>query len=524
MRSQIFYTSLFLMLTLPGCKVASSQSVKNANAETLTEIPAQTQTDLQYADSNQQHAFLVDDPNNENAVMQEDPRKHADEILAQAQHLLDSGNYSQAFKLAIEGYILFPGRDIYDFAFYAASRLTPIEQTRLDEHATTHIERAILGQLRLSHCAAQSDNTCIQAIQTRTADALRAIGEPDDAARIEALTLDTSKNQAPLVAVLLPLSGSDRKIGRAMLGSMIQAAGTYHGDSLPFNLRFFDTQSNVSAIPAVLEEIEKSGAKFILGPIDVQESQAVAKRLHNQVMVGFSPNSSFIGQKTNVFQFSYTMDKEIQTVAELIQSNQLKRIAVIGPDDTYVSTATNQLKQKSTTDTEISSFTYPATQTDLRETAQKAAKYEPDVIFLPTTADASERIMSFMAQENIWCAKPGTPKPKSAADTRKFVTCVSTSLWTPIQNQRYKFIQNALYLDYTDNASAQVFVTQFETLYHRTPAVYEVLPYYLMQELKKLPRNTYNSHENLQNELKHLFNGSDYAMIPNTRMITNDLK
>ena len=521
MQSKIFYTSLLIMLALPGCKMASSQSVKNASAESLSENPAQIQaTDGQNSD--QTISFRVDDSDNPETSQLENPEQKAEELIVQAQNAMDTANYSQAFKHAVSAYLTVPDKASYDLAFYAASVMTPIEQTRMEKKATTDVERAILGQLMLSHCTALHDMTCVQTIQPQTVHALQAIGNIEDAKRIEKLALDTSKRQAPLVAVLLPLSGSDRKIGRGMLGSILQTAGIYHGESLPFNLRFFDTQSNVNAIPAVLEEVEKSGAKFILGPIDIQECNAVAKRLDHQAMIGFSPNSSFMNQQTQAFQFSYTLDKEIKTIATLVQSWQPQHIAIVGPEDTYVSAAASQFKQQFTSNTDISSFTYPATQTDLREIAQKTAKYHPDVIFLPTTADAAERMMSFMAQENIWCAKPGTPKPKSAADTRKFVTCVTTSAWAPIQTHRYKFIQNAIYLDYTDNSVAHGFAAQFETLYHRTPAVYEIMPYYLMKQLEKLPQTAYSSSENLQSELKRLFKGSSYAMEPSLRIVTSD--
>ena len=525
MNARIFYTALFIMIALPGCKMASSQSVKSANAENLSADHVQTESGVQAANAPENTAspdYLVDAHDGQDPVENADIQQ-AKALSDQAIRALSSGSFSQAFKLGVQSYVLNPARETYDMMFYAASRLTPIEQTRLDEQATTHVERAILGQLRLNHCVAQRDNACIATVQGRTADALRSVDMEAEAHQLESLALDSSKAQAPLVAVLLPLSGSDRKIGRAMLGAMLQTAGIYHHNPLSFDIRFFDTQSDPKHVAAAMQEIDQSGAKLILGPLDVKESQVAVQNLGNHVMIGFSPNASFVNEQKGVFQFSYTLEKEIQTIASQIQSWQSPRVTMIGPDDTYTSTASNLLKSQLPATVNATTMTYAANQSDLRDLAKNVAKSNPDVLFLPTTVDNSERILSFMAQENIWCAKPGTPAPKAAADMRKFVTCVTTGLWSPLpNNHRYKFVQNVIYLDYTDHSSAgaRAFVTQFEALYHRAPAVHEIMPYVLMDQLNSLPVSAFESSDALKSAVQKQFNGPIYALSPQMRMVT----
>ena len=108
------------------------------------------------------------------------------------------------------------------------------------------------------------------------------------------------------------------------------------------------------------------------------------------------------------------------------------------------------------------------------------AQQSPDIVYLPTTADTAERIASFLAQENLWCKTPGSVAPNSKIDTRKFTVCIGSSAWAPIaDNHRHKSLIEALYLDYTDAATSfnAEFATQFSALYHRQPAVQEVLPF-----------------------------------------------
>ena len=520
MNQQLLYTTLMIsMISLTGCKPAASQSVQSANAETLTNTQSQSaQSDPSGATP--RTSFLVDDPQEQANA----DKAEAASLMQQAETALSSSGFTQAFKLAVQSYIKVPEKASADLAFYAASKLSPIELMRLYDQSTTHIEHAILGQLRLSVCVSQSDADCISKVQPQTIQALRQIGETERAGEIEKMDLSSGRRHAPGIAVMLPLSGSDRKIGRAMLGSFIQSFGVYQTDSIPFDLRFFDTKSSADAIPALMQEIKSSGFSLILGPLDIQESLVATKNLGNQVMIGFSPNNAFIKSDKNVFQFSQTLEKEIETITEFVKNSDAQNISVIGPEDIYVTTSTSLIQTGLSSKT-LTPFTYPATQTDLREIAQKAAKTKPDIIILPTSADTAERIMSFMAQENIWCKKPGTPAPKAASDTRKFTVCLSTSAWAPItQNHKYKFIQNAIYLDYLDLSKAQekAFATQFESFYHRVPAAHEILPWKLTEHLKSLSTLDFSSTQNLKTAIQNSFNHStSFALQPNLKIITS---
>ena len=443
--------------------------------------------------------------------------------LENAETAIRNQGFSQAFQYARESYLSYPTTDAIRVATYAASRLTPIEIARMYGQAERHFERGVLGQLRINFCASQGDKSCLDKVIPETIESLYLIGENDAADRLSNFGTQNGAAQTPLAAVLLPLSGKDRKIGRAMLGAIIQGAGVYNHKRMPMHLRFFDTRSSASAIPEIFSEIDKSGIRLIIGPVDIQECNAAAQMLGDKVMIGFSPNDSFVGNARGVYQFSYAITEEAEQIAKILIAVNAHKIVSLSTDDAYATTTVEQLKTSLPQDMTLNVLTYPAKQTDLRDLAKKAAADSPDTIFLPVSVDVAERVMSFMAQENIWCAKPGTPAPKAASDLRRFVTCVATSAWAPVKDdQRFKFINEAIYLDYSDTANAldSAFSSGFEGLYHRAPAVHEVLPFTAITMLRGLSAADFDSGDTLTQAINRVFGGQKYLMLPATRRIT----
>lgn len=524
---------LLFMLCFPtGCAgfTTSNGQTQTATAENLDKTNAQTNASVLNPESTQSSDATnpLDSSTNIPTVgsvssEKTNEQKSLDTLNASRQ-LLASGSYRQAIEMAVSSYVAAPSDEAKTIMFYAASQLTPIEVMRLETKVQTHIEQATLGQIRLNQCAAQNDADCIAQLLPKTADSLQMIGDEEAAQRLINSPFIADGASLPTAAVLLPLSGADRKLGRAMLGAMLQAAGIYNHQPIPFALRFFDTKTSPDAIPPCLDEADALHAKLIIGPLDIRESMAATKKLSSDtVLIGFSPNDEFIANRPNAFQFSYALTEESQQIAKLIVSLNPSKIAAVSPEDAYSAESIRQLQASLPATHSISTLSFPANQTDLRDIAKKVAKESPDIVFLPTSPDIAERIASFMAQENLWCKSPGTPQPKAVADQRKFITCLSTSAWAPIaSDHRYKFIVNAIYLDYIEAASqiAPDFAFQFEKLYHRLPAVQEIMPFILLSMLKNMPEKAWQSAESLQKAVYDALNGQRYLLIPGLRQVT----
>lgn len=525
---------LISITALSGCtlKTASGTKVQNATAATTQPSPskpsatqtsastsANAQTDVQSGTTQPDSGiWKVTDP-------VEGTLSQAQTDYEAASQAMQNGQYAQAIKLAAQSYHAMPSDEARSMAMYAASQLSPIELTHLESSITLPLEAAVIGQLRLNICASQHDNACVAAILPATATALDAIGDAISAQRLRDMFTDASHSVQPVVAVLLPLSGTDRRIGRAMLGAILQAAGIYTKTPLPFALRFFDTRSDAQSIPNILADVQKLGAKLILGPLDIKESMAVIPKLAETqtVMLGFSPNGEFTKQTPAAFQFSYALTLEADLLAQTMVALTARKIIAVSPEDAYAATSIQQLQTSLPLGMTVSSVTFPANQTDLRDIAKKIAAQTPDIVYLPTTPDTAERIASFMAQENLWCKTPDTPAPTSKIDTRKFTTCLGPSTWAPIDdNHRYKSLTEAIYLDYTESATtyATDFATQFHAMYHRHPAVHEILPFVAISMLKTMPDEAWQTPETLQTSVQTLLRGQNYLMIPSLRQIT----
>lgn len=510
-----------------GCSGISEKKVQNAAVESRTTVSSSSKVEA-FAASNVNTAaehtsmgdWSVDNPNIE---VQKTPEMMAAELTEQAMKAVQNSAYEQAFRLAVKSYVEFPTEDAKTVAVYAASQLTPIELKRLGEQAETHIETAVIGQLRTNICASQRDNACLEKIIPDTVQALEKIGDLEGAQQLRSLQNGVNSDR-PLAAVLLPLSGNDRKIGRAMLGAILQASGVYNHRALPFDLRFFDTKTNADSIDAILADVRKANAKLIIGPIDILECREVSQKIDDKtIMIGFTPNGEFVQNKPNVFQFSYAIKEEAQKAAQFVVSANAKKVIAIGPEDEYTKSSAQQLQLSLPSSVSFETLTFPAKQTDLRDLANKAAKKFPDVIYFPTSADVAERIASFMAQQNIWCKLPGTPQPNAKIDARHFVSCLAPGSWAPISDEHgFKSINEAIYLDYAESAEivSAGFSEQFQTLYHRQPSVHEILPFVAVSMLKSMPDSVWQSPDMLQSAVESLLRGHQYLMLPGFRQVT----
>lgn len=453
----------------------------------------------------------------------------ADDWLRRSLEDFDAQRFGDAFSAAINSHetaLASGDGEIRDesatLAVAAAARLDGDDLKQRLQTTVSPIEKAILTRFLASRCHAQGDRECVATQVVQSALAWETIGD-EAHAREMAKWNDSLHPDLTTVAVLLPLSGKDRRMGRAMLGSFLLAAGIYDHRELPFALKFFDTQSDAASIESLIASLAFPQIRLVLGPVDVLESAKTAQFLPDDIaMIGFSPNDAFISDRPNVFQYAYTLDREAQELAELLVGMNPRRIIAVAPQDAYAETTLSQVNAYLPPANAISAELYPASQTDLRDVAKRIKAQNPDVIFFPTQVDDAERMASFLAQENVWCQSPGVTAPRIASDTRQFVTCLSTSAWAPIRaDHRYKFIVNALYLDYMENADDidASFSAQFSSLYHRMPSVYEVAPYAIVSLLRSISAQTWKSPDELQNEIRRIFNGNRYLLTPDVRQV-----
>jgi branched-chain amino acid transport system substrate-binding protein len=132
------------------------------------------------------------------------------------------------------------------------------------------------------------------------------------------------------VAILLPLSGRDAPVGRALLDAAELAVFDFGDDN--FVLNAYDTESKGAA--AAAEQALAEGAQLILGPLfarSVAEVAAVA-RARNVNVVSFSNDRSVAGP--GVFLMGLPPSDAVARAAAYARAQGITRWAALLPSDT----------------------------------------------------------------------------------------------------------------------------------------------------------------------------------------------
>jgi branched-chain amino acid transport system substrate-binding protein len=142
------------------------------------------------------------------------------------------------------------------------------------------------------------------------------------------------------IGLLLPLTGNDAGLGRAMLEAAQMALFDIGEETLTLLPR--DTATGAAnAARIALEE----GARLVLGPVysgDVQQVAPLARERGVNV-IAFSTDRGVAGN--GVYLISSTPEEQVQRVMSYAASQGLKRFAVLAPDNAYGTTVIGAAKQ-----------------------------------------------------------------------------------------------------------------------------------------------------------------------------------
>lgn len=206
-------------------------------------------------------------------------------------------------------------------------------------------------------------------------------------------------SQPVKVAMLLPLSGKDAKLGAAMQNAA-QLALTDLGYP-NFELTFEDTKSSPDGAASAATAATKSGAKLLLGPILASEAKA-AKTIaaqNNTNLITFSTDASVAGP--NTFVIGILPHDQARQMAQFAASRGLHRVLIIAPRDAYgqiVTTAFISSAQRynitvaGTVITDGNAGNLPAQLTHYFPAAGARADAPIDGVFMPLPVDAAARV------------------------------------------------------------------------------------------------------------------------------------
>ena len=141
-------------------------------------------------------------------------------------------------------------------------------------------------------------------------------------------TLDTKR-----IALLLPLSGPNQSLGKAMLKASQLAMFSFADSN--FELLIYNTDGSPSGAEKAAQKAIGDGAELILGPLLAAsvKAAAVASQAANVPILAFSNNQSVAGN--GVFIFGFRPEEQVERVVAHATSQGIKRFGVLAPKNTY---------------------------------------------------------------------------------------------------------------------------------------------------------------------------------------------
>jgi ABC-type branched-subunit amino acid transport system substrate-binding protein len=152
-----------------------------------------------------------------------------------------------------------------------------------------------------------------------------------------------SANGAVKVAVLLPLSGPNAELGKAMLEAAQLALFTTGSDKLTLVPR--DTTGTVDGAAAAAKAVIADGARLILGPLIADEAVAVRPiaQAAGVNVIAFATKTEVAGG--NIFLMGFLPRQEVAREVSYAHQQGMNRFAALAPNSPYGHLMGDSLKE-----------------------------------------------------------------------------------------------------------------------------------------------------------------------------------
>ncbi|HEY9078631.1 penicillin-binding protein activator [Magnetovibrio sp.] len=178
------------------------------------------------------------------------------------------------------------------------------------------------------------------------------------------------------VAILLPLSGANQRVGSAMLNAAQMALFEFSGND--FELLVHDTQGTPEGAAEAARLAIGDGAQLIIGPLLSTSVRAVADqaRAASVPVVAFSSDRTVAGE--GVYTMGFFPGDEVKRVVDFAASKGAQRFALLAPEGAYgdaVSAAYNAAVWQAGGFVVQSEF-YPPQVSDFSEPVKRIAHFD----------------------------------------------------------------------------------------------------------------------------------------------------
>lgn len=244
------------------------------------------------------------------------------------------------------------------------------------------------------------------------------------------------------VALLLPLTGKNAALGQSMLQASQLAL--FEIDNPNFNIVPLDTKGTAAGASAATQEALQNGAQLIIGPVFAQSVQAVKPiaKSRNISVIGFSTDQTLADPST--FLMGFMPSTQAQEIATYAARNNLRRVSVIAPRDTYGNIVTGAfegaLRRNGGMIKQVVRFA--PNDPELGSNISSMSS-DIDAVFIPANENDARAISDYLDQNNMTAAKVkrlGT----GLWDNRKIARSVTLQggLFANPSPQKYEFFRN----------------------------------------------------------------------------------
>ncbi len=185
--------------------------------------------------------------------------------------------------------------------------------------------------------------------------------------------LRAPRTDAIRIGLLLPLSGPNAAIGRALLDAAQLALFDLADDRLTLLPR--DSEADADAARIAAENVLSEGASLIVGPLFATSVTSIAPlaRARGVNMLTFSTDRNVAGN--GVYLMGFTVEDQVDRVVALAQSRGAKHFGALTPDTPYGSAALAALRRSVTASggEVVLAESYPPDSNDLNPVARRFA-------------------------------------------------------------------------------------------------------------------------------------------------------
>jgi ABC-type branched-subunit amino acid transport system substrate-binding protein len=344
---------------------------------------------------------------------------------------------------------------------------------------------AIVGERYATALEADGEMSRAEDVRKAIAKARRALGFAESAA-------SAAEGDTRLVGALIPLSGSQSRVGDLVMRGIVLASGTFTWDEgggigmtgvpQPFRVSLRDTGSQSSGVAAALDELVAEEVIAVLGPVDARSAAAAAEAADRLGLpiVTLAPRSQGGVGSRHVFYVVHSAEDRARLLARHAIAVGVRDVAIFAPRNGYgraVGRAFRDEIVKLGGQVTVQAD-YPADARSFVEEV-KALRGPWEAVFVPDQARRLELIAPALAAANFVSTPIDARPPRHG---RKVLLLSTAEFLAPgYLRSTGRYSRGAVFAPgfYPDRTDAEIgrFVDRYEQTFGRTPTTLDAYAY-----------------------------------------------